>query len=236
MKSRFITRIVMGLLLTTSALADTGGNSVYIDQTNADLSSVSITQTGYNNIVGADVTGGAFAIDGAGVSLTIEQTSMGNAIYGNFIGGGSTGTITQDGNSNTTTLTMGNLGTDNGQLAISAVGNNNTTSLTIGTTANSSNYNYSLAITGNTNTVTSTINSNYSYNNIAIAGNDNVITTTQTGAQANGWTGTTGGHSLTINNIGSSNTITATQNGTTAPNTAIINVTGSNSTVSVTQH
>ena len=52
MKSKLIT-FVMALLLATSALAtDSGGNSVYIDQTNADNSTVTITQTGSNNSVG----------------------------------------------------------------------------------------------------------------------------------------------------------------------------------------
>lgn len=234
MKSKFITTFVMGLLLVNSAMAvDSGGNSVYIDQTNADVSAVSITQTGANNVVGGDVTGGAFVLDGGGITFTTTQNGMGNAIYGNFIGGFSTGTINQDGNSNTTTLTMGNLGTDNGLLSIGIAGNNNTTSMTIGTTANASNYNYSLSITGDSNAVTSVINSKNTYNSITLAGSNNTVSTTQNGANG---TALTGGHSLTLNTIGSGNTITTLQNGTTTPNTAIINVTGNNSTVSVTQH
>lgn len=233
MKSKLIT-VVMGLLLASSAFGvDSGGNSVYIDQTGADSSSVSITQTGSNNVVGADVTGGAFAIAGGGVSFTSTQSGMGNAIYGNFIGGFSTGTISQDGNSNTTTLNMGNLGTDNGTLNIALTGNSNTSTLNIGTTGNASNYNYGLTVTGDSNTITSTVNSKNTYNSITLAGNSNTVTTTQSGAEG---TLLTGGHSLTINTIGSGNSITALQNGTTTPNTAIINVTGNNSSVSVTQH
>lgn len=233
MKSKLIT-FVMGLLLAVGALAaDSGGNSVYLDQTGADTSSVSITQTGSNNVLGGDITGGAFAIDGGGVTFTATQNGMGNAIYGNFIGAYSTGTISQDGNSNTTTLTMGNLGTDNGLLSISMAGNSNTNTLNIGGTHNASNYNYSLSITGDSNTVTSTVNSKNTYNSITLAGNSNTVTTTQIGADG---TALTGGHSLTLNTIGSGNTITTLQNGTTTPNTAIINVTGNNSSVAVTQH
>jgi hypothetical protein len=233
MKSKLIT-LVMGLLLAASALAvDSGGNSVYIDQTNADMSAVSITQTGSDNILGGTSASDAFVIDGNSVTFTASQNGMGNAIYGNFIGTGSTGTITQDGNSNTTTLNMGNLGTDGGTLAIGVTGNNNATALNIGVTGNASNYIYNLGITGDTNVVASNVNSTYTVNNITVAGSRNTITTTQTGA---GGSSTSAGHSLTINNIGSDNTITALQNGTTTPNSAIINVTGNSSTVSVIQH
>lgn len=225
----------MGLLLATSAMAvDSGGNSVYIDQTGADMSTVSITQTGSGNIVGDEAGGsGAFVIDGAGVSLTTTQDGMNNAIYGNFVGAYSTGTIDQTGNSNVTTLNMGNLGTDNGVLSIGLNGNNNTTTLNIGTTGNASNYNYSLGVTGDRNTITSNVNSKYTVNSFTVTGSDNTVTTTQTGANG---TATSAGHSMTISNIGSGNTITALQNGVTTPNSAIINVTGNNSSVTVTQH
>lgn len=236
MKSKFITTFVMGLLLVGSALAvDSGGNSVYIDQTNsATGTSVTITQTGSNNIIGDQVGGSAgFAIDGDALNLTMTQDGVGNAIYGNFVGTGSTGSITQTGNSNTTTLTYGNMGTGEGQLTVGITGDNNATSLNIGAGHNSSNYIYNLAITGSSNTVSSTIDSKNTRNNITVAGDSNTITTEQRGAN-----GTTlaGGHSLTISNIGSNNSITTLQNGVTTPNAATINVTGNNATVSVTQH
>ena len=68
-----LTTIVMGLLLAGRALAD-GGNSVYIDQTNADQSTVTITQTGSNNNVGDTntTTGNPFAIDGNSMFLNIN--------------------------------------------------------------------------------------------------------------------------------------------------------------------
>ena len=66
-----------------------------------------------------------------------------------------------------------------------------------------------------------------------LVSNNTQCTTTQTGANGNG---TTGGHSITISNIGSNNNVSVLQNGTTNPNSATINVTGSNASVSVTQH
>ena len=90
MKTKLLT-LVMGLLLVGSAMADSGGNSVYIDQTNADQSTVTITQTGANNTVGDSntTTGTPFTIDGNSMNLTITQDGMNNSITGNFVGGNS---------------------------------------------------------------------------------------------------------------------------------------------------
>jgi hypothetical protein len=223
----------MGLLLAGSALAD-GGNSVYIDQTNADQSTVTITQSGSNNNVGSSntTTGDAFVIDGNSMNLTITQDGMNNSILGNFIGGSSDATISQLGNSNSTLLNMGNFGTSSGTLGISLNGSNNNTILNIGTLRNSSNYLYNLDITGDSNTVTSTINSAYTVNNFSITGDSNVLATTQTGFG----TLTGGGHNITTNVIGDSNLITVSQDGNTIANSAVVNLSGSNTVMSITQH
>ena len=224
---------MMGLLLAGSALAD-GGNSVYIDQTNADQSAVTITQTGSNNNVGSanTVTGDPFVIDGNSMFLTITQDGMNNSILGNFIGGNSTATISQIGNSNSTVLNYGNFGTSSGVLGISFNGSNNSSILNIGTLRNSSNYLYNLDVTGDNNTVTSTINSAYTTNNFSLAGNLNKVITTQTGFG----TLAGGGHNIDTNVIGSNNNITVSQDGNTIANSAVINLTGSNSAITVTQH
>lgn len=232
MKSKLIT-FVMGLLLAVSVWAD-GGNSVYIDQTNADQSAVTITQTGSNNNVG-DVnttTGDPFAIDGNSMFLTINQDGMNNSILGNFIGGNSTATIDQIGNSNSTTFNYGNFGTSSGTVGIVLTGSNNNSILNIATLRNSSNYLYNLNVTGDSNSITSTINSAYTTNNFNITGSSNTLTTTQTGFG----TLTGGGHNINTNVIGSSNAITVSQDGNTISNSTVINLTGSNSAISVIQH
>jgi len=228
-----LTTVVMGLLLATSALAD-GGNSVYIDQTNADESTVTITQTGSNNNVGDSntTTGNPFVIDGNSMFLTINQDGMLNSILGNFIGGNSTMTIDQVGNSNTTTLNYGNFGTSSGTVGIVLNGSNNNSILNIATLRNSSNYLYNLNVTGDSNSITSTINSAYTVNNFSIAGNSNTLTTTQTGFG----TLSGGGHNITTNVIGNSNSITVSQDGTANANSAVVNLTGNNSAISITQH
>jgi hypothetical protein len=232
MKSKLIT-FVMGLLLAVSVWAD-GGNSVYIDQTNADQSSVTISQTGSNNNVGDSntTTGNPFTIDGNSMFLTITQDGMNNSILGNFIGGNSDATISQLGNSNSTLLNYGNFGTSSGTLGISLNGSNNNSILNIGTLRNSSNYLYNLDVTGDSNSITSTINSAYTINNFTLAGDSNTLTTTQTGF------GTLlgGGHNISANVIGDSNTLSVIQDGNTISNSAVINLTGSNSAISITQH
>ena len=233
MQIKFITAFVMGLSLAGGALAD-AGNSVYLNQTDADASTISITQSGSDNKFGNDPSSldGPFVISGNNMSLTSVQDGMGNSILGNFIGGDSTADINQTGNLNTTTLSYGSLGSNGGTLNIAINGSSNTNTLNIGKTSSADNYNYSLNITGanggqgNSNTVTSTINSKNVNTSIALTGSSNTVTTNQSGGS---------GHNLAINNIGSSNNISIAQDGTLA-NTAVLNITGSNSSVSVIQH
>jgi len=225
----------MALLLVGSAMADSGGNSVYIDQTNADRSSVSITQTGSNNNFGDSNfnTGAPFVIEGNSMNLTATQNGMNNSITGNFIGGNSTTTILQDGNTNNTNLNMGNFGTSTGVYNLSVTGDNNNTHLNIGTTRDASNYKYGAYLTGSTNNLTSNINSKNTDNMFLVTGSTNTITTTQIGA--NGTT-LTGGHNIDSTIIGSSNTLSVLQDGVTNPNSIAIHVTGNSTTTNIIQH
>lgn len=236
MNKRLITFFVMVILAANAAFAvDSGGNSVYIDQTNADGSTLSITQTGSGNVVGDpnSLVSPGFVVDGNNMDLTIVQDGMNNTVTGNFTGGDSTAVITQIGSGNSTLLDQGNFGTGAGNLNVTLTGDNNTTALHMATTANAGNYNYSLTVTGDTNAVTSTLNSKYITNSIALTGNLNTITTTQSGANG---TSLIPGHSITTNIIGNSNTASITQNGTTTPNAVTLNVTGSNTSTTIVQH
>lgn len=229
----------MASLLATSALAaDSGNNSVYIDQTNADNSTVTINQTGANNQVGDFGTNSPFLLDGNAMTLSIIQDGMNNSITGNFIGGDSTMNINQTGNLNSSVLNMGNFGTNNGYYDLSITGNSNTTTLNIGTTNNASNYNYTATINGSSlgganNVLTSNINSKYVVDNIAITGDHNTVTTTQIGANG---TSLTDGHKINTSVIGSNNALTITQDGSTNPNNVTVNVTGNLTTTVITQH
>lgn len=234
MKAKLFT-FVMALLLATGALADTGGNSVYIDQTNADQSTVSITQTGSNNNVGDSntQTGTPFVIDGNSMNLTINQDGMNNSITGNFIGGSSTMSIDQTGNSNQSVLNMGNMGTGSGNYTLNIGGSNNQSTLNIGTTHDAGNYNFSATFTGDSNIMTNTVNSKKTDNTFTVTGDSNTITTTQIGN--NGATGSRG-HNITSTVIGNSNTLSISQDGVTNPNSVTVNVTGNSTTTNITQH
>lgn len=227
--------LFIALAISQSTYSDSGGNSVYIDQTNADNSTVNITQTGANNTVGDPTSIGSpsFQIEGNSMLFDIIQNGMNNAITGNLIGGGATADITQTGNSNSTDLNMGNMGTGSGTLSLNFTGSNNTSVLNIGLLHDSSNYSYISTITGSNNTLTSTINSTYTENTFIVTGSGNAITTTQTGANG---TNLVAGNNIAISNIGSNNTIGISQDGTTNPNSAIVNLTGSGATVNIEQH
>jgi hypothetical protein len=230
-----ITLLLIMSFMISSTIADSGGNSVYIDQTNANNSVVTITQTGSNNKVGDPDSASApsFRIDGNTILATIIQDGIDNALTGMIYGGDTVADITQTGNSNSTALNMGAMGTDTGTLSMNIIGNTNTTILNIGSTNNSSNYDYSLLMTGNNNLLISNINSTFTINSFTIAGSNNEIKTTQIGA---GGTSNSDGHSITVSNIGNFNNIEITQDGTTNPDSAIVNLTGDNATVSITQH
>lgn len=227
--------LIISVMISSSSIADSGGNSVYIDQTNADNSVVSITQTGSNNRVGDPDSSSApsFQIDGNTILATIIQDGIDNALTGMIIGGDSTVNFTQTGNSNLSALNMGSMGTDTGTLTMDITGNNNTTIMNIGSTNNSGNYNYNLLMIGNNNLLTSNINSTFTVDTFIVTGSNNEITTTQIGA---GGSSNVDGHNIAVSNIGNFNTIEIAQDGTTNPNSAIVNLTGDNATVSITQH
>lgn len=234
MKTKLIT-LVMALLLATGALADSGGNSVYIDQTNADQSTVSITQTGSNNTVGdpTNIGSPAFVIDGNSMFLTINQDGMNNSIMGNFIGGNGTMNVNQTGNTNSTVFNMGSMGTGSGNFNLGIGGSNNASILNIGTTNDAGNYNFLATVTGDSNSLTNNINSKRTDNKFTVTGGSNAITTTQVG---NNGTVSTAGHNITSSVIGSSNILNINQSGVTNPNSVTVNVTGSNTTTNITQH
>lgn len=227
---------VMSLLFVGSAFAtNSGNNSVYIDQSAADNSVISITQTGSGNSVGdrSNLITPAFVVDGNSMMLTIIQDGMNNSIVGNFIGGDSTANITQTGSGNEFTLTQGNFGTNGGTLNLTNTGDNNHVSFTMASTANTGNYNYSLTVAGNTNNITSTMNSKYITNTVSITGDSNNVTTTQNGANG---TAQSAGHVIQLSVIGNLNNISITQNSTTTPNIVTLNVAGNSTSTTIVQH
>jgi hypothetical protein len=158
---------------------------------------------------------------------------MNNSITGNFVGGNSTASINQTGNTNTSVLNMGNFGTGTGLFSLGVTGSNNNTTLNIGTTSDAGQYNFSATLTGDSNTLINTVNSKKTDNTFVVTGATNSITTTQTG---NGGASATRGHSITSTVIGNNNSISVQQDGVTNANSVTVNVTGSDTTTNIIQH
>ena len=234
---RLFTMSILSLLMFSAYANGAGGgnNSVYIDQTAADNSTITIKQTGAGNQVGdrSDLLAPSFLIDGNNMNLIIEQDGMNNTVVGNFIGGDSNLTVYQTGSGNLSRFTMGNFGTSAGNATVTLNGDNNTTEWTMGNVAYTADYNYTLTVTGGSNQITSTMNSRYIHNTIAITGNSNQFTTVQAGASG---TALTPGHKIESTIIGDGNAINITQNGTASPNIITLNITGSNTVTNITQH
>lgn len=228
--------LIMSMMISYMVFAvDSGGNSVYIDQTNADNSTVTITQTGSGNNIGDpnDAVTPAFVMDGNNLDITMTQNGMNNDIVGNLIGGDTTAVISQDGSLNYLKTTQGSFGTLNGNLHLTFTGDSNSTELTFASTNNTSNYDYNMTVTGDNNDITSTMNSKYIDNDITITGDTNTITTTQIGYNG---TASVHGHKIDFDLIGSNNTFNILQDGVTTHDTIVLNFTGDNSTVNITQH
>jgi hypothetical protein len=172
-------------------------------------------------------------MDGNNLDITMTQNGMNNDIVGNLIGGDTTAVITQDGNTNYLNTIQGSFGTLNGNLHLTFTGDSNSTELNFASTNNTSNYDYNMTVTGDSNDITSTMNSKYIDNDIAITGDTNIITTTQIGYNG---TASVHGHKIDFNLIGSNNTFDILQNGVTTHDTIVLNFTGDNSTVNITQH
>lgn len=236
--SRIFAICALTLLMANAyaqSAANSGNNSVYIDQTNADNSTITITQTGAGNNVGdrSDLLMPSFVVDGNNMNLVIEQDGMNNRIVGNFIGGDSNMNIYQIGSGNLSKFNMGNFGTSGGNATLTFNGDNNTSDWTFANLSYTADYNYTLTVNGNSNIINSTMNSRYIHNTIAITGNSNQFTTVQAGASG---TAITPGHKIESTIIGNGNAINITQNGTTTPNIVTLNVTGSNTITNITQH
>jgi hypothetical protein len=228
--------LIMSMMISYMSFAvDSGGNSVYIDQTNADNSTVTITQTGSGNNIGDpdDAVTPAFVMDGNNLDITMTQNGMNNDIVGNLIGGDTTAVISQDGNTNYLNTIQGSFGTLSGNLHLTFTGDSNQTKLTFASTNNTSNYDYNMTVTGDNNDITSTMNSKYIDNDIHITGDTNIITTTQIGYNG---TASVRGHKIDFDLIGSDNTFNILQDGVTTHDTIVLNFTGDNSTVNITQH
>jgi hypothetical protein len=236
MRIKLAVAMIMMVGLTTPAFGDdSGGNIVYIKQSSGDGLDLTITQTGFNNSLGDELSliAPEFNFEGDNILASISQNGINNKITGNIVGSGTIADIEQTGSSNEFIFNMGASGSSDGNLVVKATGDDNRATLNIATTSNASGYSVNAIINGGGNQLISNINSKYASVDITSTGDNNDITTTQSGfvgAPLNP------GHDITISNVGSGNSISVTQDAITARNSANVTVNGTNASVTINQH
>ena len=216
--------LALSLMATTPVFAQSQ-NTVYIDQIGSS-STIDVTQTGANNVMGNETTGTVF--HGNSQMVTITQIGSNNNSVFNIQGNGTQLTSNVTGSFNTVNASCGAAPTTactDTVITANVTGNTNTVNITAGAK--------SLAtadVTGDNNTIgitSSTTNLLGARARVTTTGgNGNAITVSQTG------TAGLNGFDATVDITGGSNTIGVTQSGT-VDSTVNIKSVGSNNSITV---
>jgi hypothetical protein len=214
--------LTFGIILLASVAH--AQNSVYIDQI-GNNSTIDVTQTGIDNVLGNNTNKAVFYGDSQGV--TISQIGSYNTSVMNVQGNGTTLSSLVTGDSNQVNVSCGNTGPLCNQSAItaSATGDQNTINITGGAKST-----FGASVTGSNNTVnvtSTTTNLNGATATVTQTGGDaNNITVTQNGpAGLNGF-------QARVDVTGGGNVIGVTQGGT-VDSTVNIKSAGSNNNITV---
>ena len=238
---------VTGMLLSGLAMAAdaTGPNSVYIQQVGSS-NTITIEQVGGTNRVGGVTNTTPVAVDGTGVT-TFVPAAPSSLNYGTLTGSTNNLSIIQHGNADSAQYNIqGNYNT----YSSTVTGNSNRTSLTIGNQNNAANNNNTVSeiITGNSNMlITNVVGSNIT-STTAISGSSNQVTSSllsTNGSVTNTISGDSNifniqqtdsagasGHVLVANTTGDYNSITTQQQGNNDTTMNIL-TTGSHNTITV---
>lgn len=214
--------LALGIILFSSVAQ--AQNSVYIDQI-GNNSSIDVTQTGIDNVLGNNTKKAVFYGDSQGVTIT--QVGSYNSSIMDVQGNGTTVVSNVTGDSNQVNVSCGTTGPLCNQSAITATatGDQNTINITGGAKST-----LSASVTGNNNTAnisSTTTNLNGATATIMQKGGDaNNISVTQNGpAGLNGF-------QATVDVTGGGNVIGVTQGGT-VDSTVNIKSQGSNNSITV---
>ena len=188
--------------------------------------SVTVTQTGTGNQLNLGINGGlgdtnsvTYAITGNNGSGTIDLNSSGADISDH-----NTVSITQGGNSASTSVTM--TGSNNSLTATQTGGNNQSLTATV---AGSGIANTTSMTGGGGNSATLNLTSDHGTSTITTVGASNSVALTQSG------TAGVNGHSTSLSITGSSNSATITQGGTIDTHVNVTSV-GNGNTLSINSH
>ena len=219
-------RILLSILLMTSALSYAGNNDIYITQTGTGLT-LTIDQIGATNQVGT-AANARVSLGGTSMTVDIDQIGDTNKFLGAILQGNSSSwTWLNTGDSSTGTFSVGGTGdvaqTD---FDFTGTGDGTTFTWTQGAASAATSGNQDFIIQGASNTFTGTCEVVGCINNWDIDGNSNTVTTLQTGA-AN--------HSITVDLTGASNTVTVDQTDTASTNVLNLISTTTSGTINVDQ-
>ena len=221
-----LTFLVISLMTSASANAQTTTNSIYIDQV-GDGSTISLTQEGQNNTIGVSEST-RFVLDGDSQTVTVKQDGNNNVIKGSVLDAASiVYDTTVTGDNNDITYDQGASGSIAGSnKTLTVTGDSNDLTFNQGTVSSATGATQTISITGDTNTLTSTINTDDVVNTKTIVGSGNVITTVQNGLA---------GKNIEMFLTGSTNTITVNQKSTDNVDTIKIDSTSIGSTLIINQ-
>lgn len=222
---KLIARMIAFLsFLVMFQYANAASNTIYMDQV-GDGTTITITQSGDSNQIGSSTTRSTF--NGDNNTVTIDQIGNGNITNIQLYATGATVTKSVTGNTNTTELNCGGMGSSCGASTISNVISGDSNSVTHNVDGLT---NTSVTINSNSNTVTINDTSSAiagSKNTINISGGDsNNLAIAQAGVAA------TLGHETDVTVVGATNTIDLRQGGT-VDSKIVSTITGSGNNVLV---
>ena len=222
-----LTFLIISLMTSASANAQTTTNSIYIDQV-GDGSTISLTQEGQSNTIGvSEAATQRFVLEGNDQSVTVKQDGNSNIIKGSVEQADNVVyNTTVTGDNNTLEYDQGGMGSIAGsEQTLTVVGDSNELTFNQGTTTSATGATQTIFITGDTNKLISTINTDDVVDTKTISGSRNIITTEQSGNVKKdiGMILTGSDNNITVNQKSTLNVDTIKINSTSEGSTLIIN-------------
>lgn len=174
--------LIMTLMTSSLAYAQSTTNSIYIDQV-GDGSTITLTQEGQGNQIGDRSTQSPVNLQGDGQVVTVTMTGNQNSLTGDIKqSDGSTTDVTTTGDSNKLVFDVGNSASTSGSSStIVVTGSSNELNLTQGATSSATSLTQTLTVTGDLNKYTSTIEANDVVNTVTVSGDSNEFNVLQNG-------------------------------------------------------
>ena len=219
--------LIMTLMTSTLAYAQSTTNSIYIDQV-GDGSTITLTQEGQGNQIGDRSTQAPVNLQGDGQNVEITMTGNQNTLNGDIKqSDGSSTVVTATGDSNKFVFDVGNSAAAGSSTSdITVAGSSNELNFTQGATSSATNLTQTVTVTGDLNKYTSTVEANDVTNVVAVTGDSNEFDILQNGFA---------GKNIDLTVAGNTNKFTINQKSTLNVDSIKINTVGNGSTVLINQ-